>query len=389
MIKQTITEVLTEVQTNYPWPLTPRQGKVLSRIASCRTPIMGGQLSRCDNCDVLNMMYYSCRDRHCPQCQSLAKAKWLEDRKSELLPIDYYHVVFTLPHELNPIARVNPKVIYNLLNKAAWKTVKTLGADEKRLNGKMGMMSFLHTWGQQVNHHIHLHCIVPGGAISNSQKKWHPAKSSYLFPVRAMSRMFRGCYVSALRRAYQNGELEFQGKSSDLAEEKVFGQLLDELMKKEWVVYCKKPLPSGKPVLNYLSQYTHKIAISNHRIISTDQHEITFTWKDYSANNKVKKSTIKKTEFRRRYLLHVLPSGFMRVRHYGFLGSRYKRRNLDLIRRLLNAAPVIKTQKVALGFVEMMQKLTGTDVQSCAICKTGKMVLIGEMPRLWKSPPDK
>lgn len=176
---------------------------MLGRITRCRTASMGGKIAKCDSCQTADSMYYSCRDRHCPQCQSLAKEKWLEARKSELLPVDYYHVVFTIPHELNPLVRVNPKILYNILNKAAWKTIKTLGADKKRLNGKMGMTSFLHTWGQQINQHIHLHRIVPGGAISVDEKQWHRARSNYLFPVRAMSRLFRGSFVSQLREAHK------------------------------------------------------------------------------------------------------------------------------------------------------------------------------------------
>ena len=386
MTLPSIVEALT--QTHYPWPLSPRQSQVLGRLSRCRTPAMGGRIAKCDNCRATDTMYYSCRDRHCPQCQSLAKERWLEDRKSELLPVDYYHVVFTIPHELNSLARANPKTLYNILHKAAWKTIKTLGADQKRLDGKMGMTSFLHTWGQQINHHIHLHCIVPGGAISTDKKQWNRAKSTYLFPVRAMSRVFRGSFVSQLRSAYKEQKLGFHGQSKAYEEKAAFDQLLNVLMGKEWVVYCKPPLPTGKPVLNYLSQYTFKIAISNHRIVSMTQRQVTFRWKDYRDNNKVKTTTLDRCELLRRYLLHVLPAGFMRIRHYGFLGSRYKQKNLDLIRRLLRAAPVIRKVKPAENYIEQMRRVTGKELDQCKVCKQGRMKFVTDIPRFRQLAPD-
>lgn len=387
MTKQAIVEVLTK--TDYSLPLSPRQGLVLSRISRCRTASMGGRISRCERCHAKDVMYYSCRDRHCPQCQSLAKAKWLEDRSSELLPVNYYHVVFTLPHELNPLARVNPELIYSLLYRASWKTIKTLGADKKRLNGQMGMTAILHTWGQQLNQHIHLHCIVPGGALSEDRKHWHKAKSTYLFPVKAMSRYFRGAYVALLREAFERKKMKFCGQCEYLAERKYFDELLDGLMSKEWVVYCKKPLTSGKPVLNYLSQYTHKIAISHHRIIASNEHQVTFSWKDYSDGDKKKKVTMDRQEFLRRFLLHVLPSGFMRIRHYGYLGNRFKRKNLDEIRRILKAAPMIRGSSAVPSFIEQLHKLTGVNLKSCKQCKTGQMQVIVDIPKCSILAPDK
>lgn len=321
------------------------QHKAITAISNCRTSTLGGHVLRCNHCGVLEIAYNSCRYRHCPKCQAPKKVRWLEERKAELLPVPYFHVVFTLPHELNPIASYNPKTIYNLLFKAAWATIDTLGHDKKRLNGQMGMTAFLHTWNQQINQHIHLHCMVPAGAIQNDDgtMQWHASKKDYLFPVTVMAKLFGKIFLTELIKAFKNDELLFKGCIAHLAEESQFMKL-KALLKprpKTWNVYAKEPFNGAEGGVEYLARYFTKTAIGNERLLSFNEHQVTFKWRDSRNNNQTKIMALETHEFIRRYLSHILPHGFMRARYFGFLANSIKAKNIALIRTLLS---VDKTQ---------------------------------------------
>jgi hypothetical protein len=356
--------------------ISAAQRKAINAICNCRTAALGGNLQRCDCCGKEIISYNSCRNRHCPKCQALAKARWLAARQAELLPVEYFHVVFTIPHELNFLAGYNQNLIYNILFKAAWATIQDLGRDPKRLNGNMGLLAALHTWGQNLLQHIHLHCIIPGGAFQDNQ--WNSCKSGFLFPVKIVSKKFRGTFVSLLRKAYKNNQLKLQGVIADLAKPAIFTQLLDQLMKKEWCVYCKKPFNGAKGAVDYLAKYVYKTAISNNRILSCNNNKVTFNWRDYSDHNKIKKMTLDPHEFIRRFLSHVLPDGFMRIRSFGFLANSCKAKKIQKILELLEQKkpPEIKKESAE----ELMRRLTGINIHLCPTCKKGKLLTIKRLP---------
>jgi hypothetical protein len=311
--------------------LSTVQHTVCRHIGLCRTEALGGQFVHCDQCEFNQLRYHSCRNRHCPKCQRQASVDWCEQQLQHVVPVTYYHVVFTLPHSLNAWVQLHPETLYRCLFDSVWHTIKTFGQDPKRLDGQMGMTAVLHTWGQTLTQHVHMHCLIPGGALSADEQHWHPAKSTYLFPVKALSRHFRGTLVSALRRAWQDGQL------ARLETTQVKTQL-DELMTHEWVVYSKAYIKKAETVVEYLSRYTHKIAISDHRIEAVDQSQVRFGYKGYRDGQR-KSMQLPAEEFIRRFLLHVLPSGFMRIRHYGFLSNRTRACKLQTIRTLLNEPP--------------------------------------------------
>ena len=349
--------------------LTPEQYKVLHAIQNCRTSALGGHVDECDQCGYRQNSYNSCRNRHCPKCESFKAAQWLEDRQAELLPVPYFHVVFTLPHELNTLVLYNKRILYNLLFQSAWETLKTLGKDSDRLNGEMGMLSILHTWGQNLSQHNHVHCIVPGGALTTDDQ-WNPTNKKFLFPVKVMSEIFRGIYVTKLRTLYNNHELKLPPSISiDL--------LLNDLMKKSWNIYAKEPFAGPEKLLNYLGRYTHKIAISNCRILSCDAKSVKFKWRDYSDNNKVKIMTLKPDEFMRRFLQHVLPDGFMRIRSFGFLSNAAKKKKIPIIQKLLGYAIAKKKEKSDIK--TRMLEVKGIDISICSICKVGKLKRVGTL----------
>ena len=351
--------------------------KAINAIGNCRTKALGGHVYRCELCSAEIIMYDSCRNRHCPKCQAMAKTLWLEARQAELLPVEYFHLVFTIPHELNFIASYNQTTIYNILFKAASTTIKTMGEDPKRLGGLMGMLSVLHTWGQNLQQHIHLHCVIPGGALKQSE--WVPAKPGFLFPVRALSKMFRGIFVKLLRQAFDNGELTFKASIADLADPKIFHKMLDQIMNKDWVVYSKKPFNGAKGAVDYLAKYVYRTAISNNRILSCEDGKVTFQWRDYSDHNKIKVMSLDADEFIRRFLIHILPSGFMRVRSFGFLANSCKAKNISLILTALNQSqPVLNNTKEKTA--DLMLRLTGVDINICPECKKGKLLLIKTIP---------
>jgi hypothetical protein len=369
--------------------LSPEQHKVINAICNCRTSILGGHIEQCDNCDNIHVSYNSCRNRHCPKCQSLKTAKWLEDRQKELLPVPYFHVVFTLPHELNNFVLYNKRELYSLLMQSVWETIKTLGKDPKRLNGLMGMLAILHAWGQNLFPHNHIHCIIPGGTLVNGEK-WRSSKSNYLFPVKVMSKIFRGIFISGLRILYDGNKLKIPNDSNlktSLSIRKNFEALLSSLMKKPWVVYSKKPFAGPEKLLDYLGRYVNKIAISNTRILSCNKRSVRFKWRDYSDNNKVKIMELKPEEFMRRFLSHVVPKRFMRVRFFGFLANACKRKNVTTIRKALSYKPIEEKQKKDIR--SLMLELTGDDITICPKCKKGHFYKIQIMPnRLTKLNPD-
>jgi Putative transposase/Transposase zinc-binding domain len=356
--------------------LTPEQYKVMNAIKNCRTSTLGGHVDRCDYCSEIQCSYNSCRNRHCPKCESFKSASWVEDRKSELLPVPYFHVVFTLPHKLNNLILYNKKILYDLLFQSTWKTLKTMGEDENRLGGEMGMISVLHTWSQTLSQHNHLHCIVPGGALKPNGE-WKSVKK-YLFPVQVLSKIFRGIYITGLRDAYRKNILKLPEKLTDSLTSLDFDQLLNELMKKDWVVYAKAPFAGPEKLLNYLARYTHKIAISNHRILSCDAEFVTFRWRDYSDNNKIKVMQLKHSEFIRRFLSHVLPSGFMRIRSFDFLANACKMKKVKMIQEKLCYQPKKSTKELSIA--EKMLELTGKDITICPVCKKGRLKRISNIP---------
>lgn len=350
--------------------LSPAQAKVCHRIGICRTEVLGGQLVHCDRCGFEQHRYHSCRNRHCPKCQHKASQQWCDQQLQQVLPTHYYHVVFTLPHTLNPWVQCHPDTLYAYLFKAVWKTIKTFGHDPKRLNGKMGMTAVLHTWGQNLSQHVHLHCLIPAGALSHDEQHWHAAKSNYLFPVKALSRHFRGAMVSNLRSAYQNGELH-RLQAADV------NQTLSKLMKHEWVVYSKAYLKKAETIVRYLSRYSHKIAISDARIKEIKDHQVTFHYKDYRDGQK-KLMPLDGDEFIRRFLLHVLPDGLMRIRHFGFLSNRSRKQKLEKIRTCLQT-PVQASQEDDAPVIEQ-PRLSEDTPCLCPKCHTGHLRLCYEIP---------
>jgi hypothetical protein len=356
--------------------LAPEQHKVLNAIKNCRTSVLGGHVEECDKCGVIQCAYNSCRNRHCPKCESFKAAKWLAARQSELLPVRYFHVVFTLPHELNNLVLYNKRILYNLLFESAWETLKKLGKDPKRLNGEMGMLSILHTWGQTISQHNHVHCIVPGGALQLTGK-WEASKN-YLFPVKVLSKLFRGVFVSKLRILYQQNQLKLPDKFTENLFKNNFDELLDIIMQKDWVVYAKPPFANSKDILNYLGRYTHKIAISNYRIVAVDDKCVTFSFRDYADDNKIKIMQLKSEEFIRRFLSHVVPDGFMRIRTFGFWANACKANKIQAIQKQLNSKPTDTLEEK--NAATLMLELTGKDITLCPACKQGKLRRISEIP---------
>lgn len=322
------------LQRFMPTGLDAHRRKIIHRLCACHTPAMGGIEAHCEHCGANPMWYHGCRDRHCPQCQGRATRRWSERQQNHLLPVPYFHVVFTLPHDLNGWVALHPEVIYRLLFQAVWTTLNTFGHDPKRLNGQIAMSAVLHTWGQNLSRHVHLHCLVPGGALSEDGT-WHPARSNYLFPVKALSRHFRGTMVGLLRRAWEDGQLHRVTRPGEV------DTMLNRLMAIDWVVYSKHWLKRSATVVEYLARYTHRIAISDARINRVDEHGVTLRYKDYADHDRHKTMTLAGPEFVRRFLLHIVPKGLMRVRHYGFLANRCRKRMLVKVRLAIASTDLI------------------------------------------------
>ena len=319
------------------WP----QLKVLKAIRDCRTAALGGHLDRCSRCGHQAISYNSCRNRHCPKCQTNAREQWLEKRSQDLLPVPYFHLVFTIPHELSALALQNKIVLYGLLFRASAETLLEIAGDPKHLGADIGFLSVLHTWGQNLQHHPHIHCVIPAGGLAPDGPRWIRSPPGFLLPVRVLSAVFRGKFAAGLKSLFQRGKLSFHGSLRNLAEPKLFRSFLRQLFRHKWVVYAKRPFGGPEHVLQYLARYTHRVAISNHRLIAFNNGSVTFRWKDYAHGNKKRKMTVTADEFLRRFLLHVLPRGFVRIRSFGFLSNRKRALMVALCRRLLPAAPPI------------------------------------------------
>jgi hypothetical protein len=314
------------------------QLKVMSAIEQCRTAVLGGHALHCDACDHQEISYNSCRNRHCPKCQARAAQQWLEARQADLLPVEYYHVVFTLPEPISAIAYTNKAAIYRLLFDVAAETLLTIAADSKHLGAQIGATLVLHTWGSALTHHPHVHGIVPGGGLSLDGERWVACRRGFFLPVRVLSRLFRRRFLEELEKLHRTGQLPFFGDHAGLADAETFGRWLAPLRNCEWVVYAKRPFAGPEAVLAYLSRYTHRVAISNRRLVAMDENGVSFRWKDYRAKGRTrhKVMTLAPEEFMRRFLLHVLPTGFHRIRHYGLLANAGRRENLAKVRAMLN-----------------------------------------------------
>jgi hypothetical protein len=317
--------------------LSRGQLQVMSAIERCRSAALGGHVLCCEGCAEMQIAYNSCRNRHCPKCQGTAARRWLENRQADLLPVDYYHVVFTLPAAISDIAYQNKAVIYDLLFRAAAETLLSIAADPKRLGARLGITAVLHTWGSALTHHPHLHCIVPGGGLSLDGERWVACKPGFFLPVRVLSRLFRRLFLEKLSTAYHAGKLQFFGKHQHLAETSDFARYLAPLRNIDWVVYAKRPFAGPEAVLAYLSRYTHRVAISNSRLLMCDERGVTFRWKDYRTKERVrcKTMTLATDEFMRRFLIHVLPRGFHRIRHYGLFANHVRVKQVQRLRQLL------------------------------------------------------
>jgi hypothetical protein len=308
---------------------------VLRAIERCRTAALGGHLDQCSRCGHQAISYNSCRNRHCPKCQSNTRDQWLAAREKELLDVPYVHVVFTLPHQLSQLALSNKKVLYDLLFRASAATLLEIAADPKHLGADIGFMSVLHTWGQNVLHHPHAHCVIPAGGLSPDHQHWVHPRYAFFLPVKVLSRVFRGKFTAGLKRAFRKRQLAFPGSLQPLSQERAFRSFLRSLFRQDWVVYAKPPFGGPQHVLHYLARYTHRVAISNHRIVAFADGQVTFRWKDYAHGSKQKLMTITAEEFLRRFLLHVLPHGFVRIRFFGFLANRRRKGLLPLCQQLL------------------------------------------------------
>lgn len=358
--------------------LTDDQWAVMRAIETCRTAVLGGHVDVCDACGYSRPAYNSCRNRHCPKCQSLIQAAWIEQRKGRILPSSYFHVVFTLPAELRGLCRRNAKTLYKLLFQTVSKTLLELGDDAGRLGAQIGFTAVLHTWSRSLELHPHLHCIVTGGGLSPSGDQWIPARRRYLFPVKVLSRLFRGKFLDRLRQLYERGDLDLGGHCGPLAASAAFEQLLDKLYRREWVVYAKRPFGGPEQVYKYLGRYTHRVGLSNQRLVAFDGEQVCFRTKDGNT------ITLSAEEFIRRFLLHVLPAGFVKIRHYGLMSSANAKTKLVAARRLLEAgttpleshaseAPPPPTA-TASDWRERFKSLTGIDLTVCPRCAQGTMI---------------
>ena len=364
--------------------LSCAQRRVMHAIETCRTAALGGHREQCDTCEQQRIAYNSCRNRHCPKCQSLARAQWIEHRQAELLDCQYFHVVFTLPEEIAAIAYQNKAVVYNLLFQATAETLTTIAADPKHLGADIGFFAVLHTWGQNLMHHPHLHCVVPGGGLSPDRQRWIPCRRDFFLSVKVLSRFFRRCFLEALEHAFNAGELRFFSALAALQDRARFQQYLAPVRKKAWVVYAKPPFAGPEQVLDYVGRYTHRVAISNNRLVDIEDDQVRFRWKDYTADDQQKIMTLTAAEFIRRFLLHTLPSGLQRIRYYGLLGNRHRAENLARCRNLLNMSSAAITPAEPappLDYRSRYQALTGKSLHQCPACSAGRMRFIEFLPR--------
>lgn len=365
------------LQTRRPdWCLSPAQWKVLRALAACRTPALGGHRYECSRCGREHFVPHSCRNRHCPQCQGQQAFDWLARQEAVLLPVPYFHLVFTLPHVLNPLVRQNRRALFNLLFDAANQTLLAFG--RQRLSAQLGVTAVLHTWGQTVCEHYHLHCIVTGGGLALAGSDWKRSPAHYLFPVPALSRVFRGKFCAGLQRLYQDQRLEFHGALQGLTQPQAFAALLQQARQPKWVVYAKRPFAGPRQVLAYLSRYTHRVAMSNHRLLQVNEQTVTFRYKDYADHARPKTMTLSLQEFVRRFCLHVLPERFVKIRHYGLVSNRDRQERLARARQALGApAPPPAPQN------SDPKPTASQPPQRCPFCGTPALVLVAVVAPVW------
>jgi len=362
--------------------LSAGQARAMRAIEACRTEAMGGHLQACDRCGAVTLRYHSCRDRHCPKCQTLAKERWVEARRGELLATRHDHVVFTLPHALNPLIQGNPRQLYGLLFAAAADTLLAFGRDPRWIGGEIGITLVLHSWGQNLGQHVHVHGLVTAGGLSPDGGRWLPARRRFLFPVRALSRVFRGKYLELLVRAHRRGTLAFGGSTAGLADRPAFMRFIATLRRADWVVYAKPPFAGPEQVIAYLGRYTHRVAIANDRLVALEDDHVSFRWRDYRDSARCKTMRLEAVEFIRRFLLHVLPQGFMRIRHYGLFANRQRRTKLARCRELL-AQPEPKAPPKE-SVAAMMRRVTGRDILACPHCGEGRLQVVAILrPQRW------
>ena len=372
--------------------LSYEQLRVMRAIEVCRTAALGGHVEECGHCAYTRIAYNSCRNRHCPKCQNTDRAKWLEARKAELLPVEYFHVVFTLPEQIAEIAFYNKEMVYGILFHATSETLLTIARDPKHLGAEIGFFAILHTWGQNLLHHPHLHCVVPGGGLSPDHERWISCPHGFFLPVKVLSRLFRRLFLQHLENAFYKNQLRFPGSIASLQDAFAFDALLRLHEKREWVVYAKPPFGGPQRALEYLGRYTHRVAISNHRLLSLKDDQVTFQWKDYRSEHREKSRTmtVNADEFQRRFLIHTLPAGFQRIRHYGFLANCHRVDKLEYCRKLLTngTAGLLPAPEECR---QMMEALTEPEPsQRCPRCSSGEMVRIAVLtPIRWPAlPPD-
>jgi len=358
-----------------------RHLRAMRAIEICRTAELGGHLDQCDHCGTVRISYNSCRNRHCPKCQCLEKERWLEAREKDLLSTPYFHVVFTLPEGLRPLALRNQKVLYSLLFKAVSETLTELARDSNHLGAEIGFMAILHTWSQTLIDHPHLHCLVTGGGLSLDGSRWLRSKKGFFLPVKVLSCLFRGKFLDGLKRVHEAGELRFPGQIEELKEASAFKRLLTNLYRQEWVVYCKPPLKRPEKVMDYLGRYTHRVALSNDRLVKLEGNEVTFRWRDSADNDKIKLLTLEAFEFIRRFLLHVLPEQFVKIRYYGILSHRNRKGKLLRCKRLLGMLiPEQSKQVLKETWQDLLTRITGIDLRICPYCGKGKMIQRETLP---------
>jgi len=370
-------------------PLPRQHLRVMRAVEACRTAVLGGHKEKCEDCGHIEISYNSCRNRHCPKCQTLRKEKWIEERGKDLLPVEYFHVVFTLPSELNPLFIMNPKVMYNLLFRSASETLVELADNPKHLGVRIGFMVILHTWGQNLMDHPHVHCVVTGGGLS-SDDRWVSCRKGFFIPVRVMSSLFRGKFLDHLKMSFDSDDLIFPANIRHLREPRTFEIFRRRFYHKKWVVYCKPPFAGAEGVLQYLGRYTHRIAISNNRILNLQDGNVSFRWRDYSDGDKQKTMTLSAHEFIRRFLLHVLPHRYVRIRHFGLLSNRNRKGDIALCRELLNCGKTVTKEKDRQEtWQEQLLRLCGIDVTTCPVCKKGSMVTVEFLlPSRCNDPPE-
>ena len=368
--------------------LTSEQRRALDDLTACRTAALGGHVLECPGCGHQELSYHSCGNRHCPKCQATAAARWLEAQAADLLETPYFHVVFTLPSALGPMARSNPRTVYGLLMRAAAQTLLEVAANPKHLGAEVGVLAVLHTWGQSLALHPHVHCVVTGGGLAADESRWIAGRDDYFLPVPILRRVFRGKFLAGLRAAFKRGKLRFPGDLAPLERSDQFNALLSEVVRTEWVVYAKPPWGGPATVLKYLARYTHKAAISNHRLVDLADGRVSFQWKDYAHGGRQGIMTLDSVEFVRRFLMHVLPSGFVRVRHYGLLANRHRQEKLARCRELLRKAvtPQAETAPTDVDPVtSTVPETTVTPTRVCPRCGSGRMIVIAEIPPLPKA----